>query len=98
MLSLVLLSIHIGAGSIALLAAAVALVTAKGGPRHVLAGRVYAAGMTAVFLTAVPLAMLGADLFLLLIAVFSFYMVFSGWRFARTGGGGPTRWIGPPLR
>ncbi len=89
MLSLVLLSIHIGAGSIALLAAAVALVTAKGRPRHVLAGRVYAAGMTAVFLTAVPLAMLGADLFLLLIAFFSFYMVFSGWRFARNRRGRP---------
>ena len=83
MLALTLLVIHIAAGSIALLAALVALVTAKGGVIHVRAGRVYAIGMTLIFLTAVPLAILGADVFLLLIAVFSFYLVFAGWRFAR---------------
>ncbi len=83
MLALTLLVIHIAAGSIALLTALVALVTAKGGVIHVRAGRVYAIGMTLIFLTAVPLAILGADVFLLLIAVFSFYLVFAGWRFAR---------------
>lgn len=79
----VLLVIHIAAGSVALLTALVALVTAKGGIIHVRAGRVYAIGMTLIFLTAVPLAILGADVFLLLIAFFSFYLVFAGWRFAR---------------
>ena len=83
MLYTVLLAIHIAAGSLALLTAAVALLTQKGGKRHVLAGRVYAISMTLVFLTAVPLALMGADIFLLLIAVFSFYLVFAGWRFAR---------------
>ena len=83
MLSLILLVIHITAGSIALLTAFVALVTAKGGVIHVRAGRVYAIGMTVIFLTAVPLAALGANVFLLLIAFFSFYLVFAGWRFAR---------------
>ena len=83
MLSLILLVIHITAGSIALLTAFVALVTAKGGVVHVRAGRVYAIGMTVIFLTAVPLAALGANVFLLLIAFFSFYLVFAGWRFAR---------------
>ncbi len=83
MLALILLVIHITAGSIALLTAFVALVTAKGGVIHVRAGRVYAIGMTVIFLTAVPLAALGADVFLLLIAFFSFYLVFAGWRFAR---------------
>ena len=83
MLALILLVIHITAGSIALLTAFVALVTAKGGVIHVRAGRVYAIGMSVIFLTAVPLAVLGADVFLLLMAFFSFYLVFAGWRFAR---------------
>ncbi len=89
MLNAVLLFIHIGAGSVALLTAAGALATAKGGVNHVRAGRVYALAMTAVFLTALPLALLGADIFLLLIAVFSFYLVFAGWRFARNRRGRP---------
>ena len=54
---------------------------------HVRAGRAYAIAMTVVFVTAVPLAVMGADIFLLLIAVFSFYLVFAGWRFARNYGG-----------
>ena len=83
MLNTVLLAIHIVSGSVALLTAAIALITQKGGIRHIRAGRVYAVAMTLVFLTAVPLAFFGSDIFLLLIAVFSFYLVFAGWRFAR---------------
>ena len=83
MIAPALLVIHIAAGSVALLTALAALVTAKGGAWHVRAGRVYAIGMTLIFLTAVPLAILGADVFLLLIAFFSMYLVFAGWRFAR---------------
>ena len=85
----ILLTIHIAAGSIALLTAVVAIITAKGGRYHVLAGRVYAIAMTVIFLTALPLAILGASVFLLLIAVFSFYLVFAGWRFARNRRGLP---------
>ena len=78
--------IHIAAGSVALLTAVLALITAKGKTRHVQAGRVYAIAMTIIFLTAVPLSVFdrdGFNLFLLLIAFFSFYLVFAGWRFAR---------------
>ena len=89
MLSAVLLSIHIGAGSLALLTAAIAVFTPKGQKWHILSGRVYAVAMTVVFLTAVPLALLGASIFLLLIAFFSFYLVFAGWRFARNRRGVP---------
>ncbi len=85
----ILLVIHITAGSVALLMAVIALVTAKGGRHHVLAGRVYASAMTVIFLTALPLAILGSSVFLLLIAVFSFYLVFAGWRFARNRRGRP---------
>ena len=83
MIGLILLVIHIGAGSIALLTAAVALFTPKGQRWHILAGRIYAIGMTLVFVTAIPLAILGSSIFLFLIAFFSFYLVFAGWRFAR---------------
>ena len=82
-IALALLIIHIAAGTVSLATAGIALVTAKGGRWHILAGRVYAAGMTIVFLTAVPLAILGGSTFLFLIALFSFYLVFAGWRFAR---------------
>ena len=83
LVGLILLIVHIAAGSVALVAALVALVTAKGGLIHVRVGRGYAIAMTLIFLTAVPLAILGANVFLLLIAFFSFYLVFAGWRFAR---------------
>ena len=89
MLNLVLLTIHIAAGSTALLAAPLALVTAKGGPTHIKVGRVYALAMTIVFVTSIPLALLGASIFLFFIAFFSFYMVFAGWRFARNRRGRP---------
>ena len=84
-----LLYIHILAGSTALLAAVIPVVTKKGGTHHVRAGRVYALAMTIVFVTALPLAILGDDIFLLIIAFFSFYLVFAGWRFARNRGRKP---------
>ena len=92
MTATILLVIHITAGSLALLFAIVPVVTQKGGIIHIRAGRVYALGMTVVFLTAVPLAIIGSDIFLLIIAMFSFYLVFAGWRFARNRDSNPI-WI-----
>ncbi len=84
-----LLGIHIIGGSIALLSAAVAVATKKGGKQHRRFGKWYTAGMLGVFLTAVPLAFLKNNVFLFLIALFSFYLVFSGFRFARNKSGVP---------
>ncbi len=89
MLGTILLVIHIAAGSVALTTALMALATAKGGVNHVRAGRVYAVAMALVCGAALPLAILGADALLSLIAVFSFYLVFAGWRFARNRSGRP---------
>ena len=89
MLNAILLTIHIGSGSLALLAATIAVFTRKGQKWHITSGRVYAVAMTLVFLTAMPLALLGANIFLLLIAFFSSYLVFAGWRFARNRRGRP---------
>ncbi len=85
----VLLVVHIIGGSVALLCAGGALVTKKGGPGHRFFGKGYVAGMTAVFLSALALAAFQANLFLLLIAFFSFYLVFSGFRFTRNKTGAP---------
>jgi hypothetical protein len=93
----ILLSLHIAGGSIALVTAAIALATSKGTRRHVYAGRVFSLGMLAVFLTALPMTVLKPNLFLLLIALFSFYLVLTGWLRARDRSGTPGRadWIAP---
>ena len=87
----ILLAIHVLAGLIALLSAGVPVVTKKGGNVHKKAGRVYALAMAVVFVTALPLAVLGSDIFLLIIAFFSGYLVFAGWRFAAAHGAKPNR-------
>lgn len=94
MLGTALLVIHIAAGSVALVTALIALATAKGGANHRIAGRVYVVTMAVVFGTALPMAILGTDVLLSLVAVFSFYLVFAGWRFARNrrGRAQPVDW------
>ncbi len=89
MIDTLFLLLHIGAGAVALATAGVAAFAAKGRRNHVRAGRIYTVSMAIVFLTAVPLALLGDDVFLLLVAFFSFYLVFAGWRLARNRQGRP---------
>ncbi|MGB0524591.1 MAG: hypothetical protein ACPGJS_16580 [Flammeovirgaceae bacterium] len=76
----VLLFIHVLAGFIALLAGAIAVVTKKGGTAHRKWGMVYFWGMLVVFITAVILSTFKFIPFLFMIAFFSFYQVFSGYR------------------
>ncbi|PSP79172.1 hypothetical protein BRC81_06825 [Halobacteriales archaeon QS_1_68_20] len=76
----VTLGLHVLAGVVALLAGIVALVTEKGGSRHVRSGRAYAVAMGVVVVTAVPLAVVGGSWFLFALAVFSGYLVFAGYR------------------
>ena len=75
-----LLPLHILAGFVALVVAPGAMVARKGGRWHRRWGKVYFWAMAAVALTAVVLAIRGSDLFLLLAAVFAFYLAFSGYR------------------
>ena len=86
----VLLSIHILAGSVALLSAASALLTEKGKKFHVLIGKAYFWSMVIIFLTAIPMSIITGNVFLFLIAIFSFYLAFSGMRFAKNRTGVPT--------
>ena len=79
----ILLPIHILAGTIALLCAAMAVSSEKGKKLHVLSGRTYFWCMVAIFLTAIPMSIITSNIFLFLIAIFSFYLAFAGMRFAR---------------
>jgi uncharacterized membrane protein len=79
----ILLTIHILAGTIALLCAALAISLEKGKRLHVLLGRAYFWSMAAIFLTAIPMSIISSNIFLFLIAIFSFYLAFAGMRFAR---------------
>lgn len=93
------LAVHIAAGAGAFLFAPIALATAKGGKQHKRWGRVYLWCMGVVAATALPMAIYRPVLFLALVAVFSFYMAFAGYRvlklkdLARGGRAKPIDWI-----
>lgn len=94
-----LLAVHIAAGSLSFLLAPVALVTAKGGRAHRRWGMVYLWSMGTVAATALPMALYRPVLFLALVAIFSFYSAFSGYRvlklkdLPRGGRAKPIDWI-----
>lgn len=75
--------LHIGAGSVALFAAPVALAIAKGNTAHRRAGWVYVGAMGVVAATALLLAIIHPNPFLLLLAVFAFYLSVTGVRLLR---------------
>lgn len=91
----ILLIIHISAGAIALVCAALAVSSEKGKKLHVLSGRAYFWSMVGIFLTAIPMSIINSNIFLFLIAIFSFYLAFAGMRFAknRTGIATALDWI-----
>jgi hypothetical protein len=72
--------IHILAGTVALVVAPIALLTLKGGPTHRRWGKVYFWAMAVVAATALVVGYWRSLLFLMLIAVFSFYFALSGYR------------------
>ena len=87
----ILLSIHILAGLVALVSAALALSSKKGKKFHILIGKAYFWSMAIIFLSALPLSTITSNVFLFLITIFSFYLAFSGMRFAKNRKGVPTR-------
>jgi len=95
----VFLGVHVTAGASSFLLAPVALITAKGGKQHKRWGMVYLWSMGMVAATALPMALYRPVLFLALVAVFSFYAAFSGYRvlklkeLARGGSARPIDWI-----
>lgn len=80
MISKIALFLHIASGFTALLAGAVAILTQKGGKNHLLSGKIYYWAMTMVAVSAIVLAVYKGITFLFLIAIFSYYMNFTGRR------------------
>ena len=95
----IMLSIHILAGTVALLCAALAVSSEKGKKFHVLSGRTYFWCMVGIFLTAILMSIINSNTFLFLIAIFSFYLAFAGMRFAKNRKGMATTidWIAVSL-
>jgi hypothetical protein len=95
----ILLPIHILAGTVALLSAALAVSSEKGKRIHILSGRTYFWSMVGIFLTAIPMSIINSNIFLFLIAIFSFYLAFAGMRFAKNRKGIATTidWIAVSL-
>jgi len=76
----IILGIHIAAGTISLIVAPIAMIVKKGGKQHRLWGKVYFAGMTVVVITAIIISLYKTIPFLLMIAVFGYYFIVSGYR------------------
>jgi len=83
--------VHIVGGSVALICALMAVSSKKGSNFHRKVGRIYALGMTVIGVTAIPMAIISEKIFLFLIALFSSYLVFAGWRFAVNRSGRPSK-------
>jgi uncharacterized membrane protein len=72
--------LHVVAGFLAFVVAPAAMVTAKGGPAHRRWGTLYFWAMAAVAASAVIVALWRPIEWLALVAIFSFYSAFSGYR------------------
>lgn len=74
------LYLHIFAGFLALANGLVALIVEKGAWTHRMAGRIFFVSMIAVAISALIISVTKGNYFLLAIAVFSFYMNYTGYR------------------
>lgn len=72
--------IHIASGAIAFVVAPIAMIVKKGSNAHRKWGLVFFLAMTSVATTAVIMAPMHSNLFLLMVGVFSFYLAFKGYR------------------
>ena len=74
------LTLHAVGGAVALVAGPLAMLARKGRRRHRLSGRCYGGAMVFTAASALCLALATRNVLLLTIAVFSFFLVFTGWR------------------
>ena len=83
LLTRILLTCHVAAGTVSLICAFIAISVKKGRKVHNLVGRIYFIAMMGVALTSVPVAIIRPNAMLFLVALFSSYMAYVGWRFGR---------------
>lgn len=92
-LSNVLLITHVCAGFVALgtgITAAFCKIANLSHQWHLSSGKIFFWAMFTIFITAVPISLITENLFLLLIAVFSFYLAWSGRSYAKNRSGQPS--------
>lgn len=86
------LVVHVLAGTVALISGPIPMFSKKGGRLHRKAGMAYFCAMVVTTMAGFVLAMMRNDILLLAIAVFSFFLVFSGFRAARAMRGHALDW------
>ncbi len=92
-LSTVIITSHVLAGIISFFSGFVAMITKKGGKIHLQAGMVYLWAMAYVFVSALMiLCFVRFNFFLMVIAIFSFYACFSGYRVTKRKRPGEEKW------
>ena len=74
----ILLAFHILGGGIALISGPIAIYARKGGRLHRRAGRTFAASMSAATLIGFPLSLIIGNALLLMISVFTFFLILCG--------------------
>jgi hypothetical protein len=84
-----MLFVHIGAGTLGLLAGASAMVFRKGSQRHRLSGNVFVIGMLTLAVSGVLLALLKHKMGDVVGGTLTFYLVFTAWLTARHKDGKP---------
>lgn len=75
-----LVIVHIAGGTLSLISGLVPMIVSKGSNVHRLFGILFFAGMCAVFFTGLTVSLIKQLDFLMLISLFSFYLVVSGYR------------------
>ena len=83
MLKMIALSIHVAAGTIAMITGAINLIGRKGGSPHRSVGKVYALSMHTVSISALILSVMIGSSFLFCLGIFTFYMTWNGQRSAK---------------
>ena len=81
-MSTILVTAHVLAGSAAVLGMLGAWLTRKGSRSHRLSGRAFTASMAAALVLAVIVSTVTANVFLGSIALFTGYLIYTGWRLA----------------
>ena len=82
-LNTILLILHIVTGSVGLLAGTITLWLRKGGATHRMTGSIFSYAMLSAGFSALALSILRPNYFLLIIGIFTIYMVSTGLRYIR---------------
>jgi uncharacterized membrane protein len=75
--------VHVATGTVVLVSGLISMIAKKGGKAHILAGKLYYFAMLVVLISSLYLALNKGSWFFFYIAVFSFYLLHTGRRYAQ---------------